>query len=372
MKQHDITTLFEHFNTQGELAQIKPFGSGHINDTYLATTQGKHTPDYIFQRINTQVFKEVDQLMSNIVYVTDHIRERLLAEGDTKANQHCLTVIKTATGRSYYCDENQDHWACYLFIAGQTHDLVTNTKQAYSGGKAYGRFISLLSDIDPSKLHETIPQFHHLTLRLDSFEQALAEDKFNRRQSLANEVNFIRDQTEFMLTTLQLGEAGKIPLRVTHNDTKFNNVLLDQTGDPLCVIDLDTVMPGYLHYDYSDAVRTGTTTAKEDEPDLSKVSIDIALFKAFTRGFLQPLHSDLTEIELSHLSKSASLLPYTIGLRFLTDHLNGDTYFKTNYAEHNLVRARNQLQLVKCLRDQQQQLDSIVEQLIEEQRAAVA
>lgn len=356
----DFEALFNTFSTTGQFLSVQPFGSGHINDTFLIKTQEANRPDYIFQRINNHVFTDVTQLMSNIAYVTDHIRERLIARGDKYPERHSLTLVKTQDKKHFHIDEYGQHWAVYIFINGKSYDLVESTDMAYQGGKTYGRFLDLLADVDTSKLHETIPNFHNVRMRLDQLKQALHQDQFCRKVDVAKEIDFVLERANTMQAVLNAGERGDIPLRVTHNDTKFNNILLDQYGEGLCVIDLDTVMPGYLHYDYSDAIRTATNSAVEDETDLSKVDIDLNLFDGFCRGFIQEVQNDATETEFSLLANSTSLLPYLIGLRFLTDYINGDVYFKTHHANHNLERARCQFKLVERIETKMSEIQHII------------
>jgi Ser/Thr protein kinase RdoA (MazF antagonist) len=356
----DFQQIFDQFDVLGTLASTQPFGSGHINDTFLLTTQKPSDPDYIFQRINHKVFTNVEQLMENIAYVTKHIHKRLIALGDQQPERHCLTLIKTQDGENYLKDQQGHYWAAYYFIDGRSYDLVTSNQMAHEGGEIYGRFLDLLSDVNAHKLHHTIPNFHNIKLRLEQFHTALTNDSGRRKQHIMQDIDFVHEHQDSMQTILQLGEQGKIPLRVTHNDTKFNNILFDRDQKALCVIDLDTVMPGYIHYDYSDAIRTATNTAKEDERDLSKVDINLDLLKGFCRGFINAIKNDVTPTELDYLPASTALFPFMIGLRFLTDHLNGDTYFKTAYPEHNLVRARCQFQLVRQIHKKMPQIEAII------------
>lgn len=362
----DFQTLFEQFQTEGAIHEVIAYGSGHINDTFLIRTQNPLYFDYIYQRINTKVFTDVTKLMSNICQVTLHIQSKLIAMGDPHPEWHCLTVIPTHTGEYYYVDEHNHTWAVYLYIPGQSYDLVPSPFHAEQGGKIYGQFLDFLSDMDIKLIHDTIPNFHNIDTRMDQFEYALANDAHNRKKQAIELVTFVRDHAKQMRTILQLGLSGKIPTRIIHNDTKFNNILLDKNNKGLCVIDLDTVMPGLLHYDYSDAVRTATSTAVEDEPDLSKVDIDLDLFTGFCKGFLGAMSGSISETELAFLPISTHLLPFIIGLRFLTDYINGDTYFKIHYPEQNLVRAKAQFQLVKQIDKKMPEIESIISRIIDE------
>ena len=245
----------------------------------------------------------------------------------------------------------------------KSYDVVPNEQIALEGGKAYGKFIKILSDFPANDLKETIPQFHDIDFRLRNFENVIDTDIAGRVKETQTEIDFIRQRASQMYQILQLGIAGKIPLRVTHNDTKINNVLFNPEDKAIAVIDLDTVMPGYVHYDFGDAIRTFTNTANEDEADLSKVSINMAYFKAFARGFLSETREILSPDEKNHLAFSALLMTYIIGLRFLTDYLNGDTYFKTAYPEHNLVRARNQFKLLENMETRYDEMKRFIENL---------
>ncbi len=366
----DFTSLFDQFQVQGEFDHVQPFGSGHINDTYLITTRSPIHHDYIYQRINADVFTNVPQLMNNISLVSNHLRHKLIARNIPHPEWHCLTVVPCCNGQMFYHDENNNYWAVYIYIPGQALDLVPSADHAYEGGKIFGQFLDMLSDIDINTIEETIPHFHNIDFRVKQFEQAIAEDRCRRKVNAIEQIAFIRDHSKQMRTILQLGQTGKIPLRIIHNDTKFNNVLLDKNGKALCVIDLDTVMPGYLHYDYSDAIRTGTATAKEDEADLSKVDIDLKLFDGFCRGFITNMHHSITETELAFLPLSTHLLPFIIGIRFLTDYINGDTYFKTHYDQQNLIRAKAQFQLVKQIDNKMGQIENIIHRIIDESEIA--
>lgn len=300
--------------------------------------------------------------MNNVVLVTNHIQNKLRTVPSANLTRECLTVILNEKQKPFVQDEQGNYWACYLFIEGsKSCDLVLNTKQAYEGGKTLGRFLDLLSDFPSDLLHHTLPDFHHVGSRLDRFAQAFSENRFKRVANCYDEVAFVNDQADEMKTILQLGLAGKIPLRITHNDTKFNNVLLDEEDNGLCVIDLDTVMPGFIHYDLSDAIRTVANTAVEDEKELSKIDFNLNLFREFSRGFLGEVKDSLTPTEKESLALSIPLLPFLMGLRFLTDYLMGDVYYKIHFPEHNLQRARAQFQFIRRIQAKMPEIASTIQ-----------
>lgn len=348
MSNHSIlSTVANAFCITGDAQHIAPLGNGHIHDTYLVNTSGPSAAKYVLQRINTHIFGDPYRLMHNIQCVTEHIRKKAL--DDSTAKQTHLRIIPCRDQALVHCDDNGEYWRLYAHIDGHGLDNLQSLQQAEQAGGAFGRFLADLSDLNPQLLHETLPQFHCLNHRLSQFEQALLEDLCHRKQHCINEVTFIRENAERMRQTQDLGEQHIIPLKVTHNDTKINNVLFNDQDQAMCVVDLDTVMPGYIHFDYSDAVRTLANTAAEDEADLSKVGFHFDFFASFCQAFIGMQRHQLCEAEVSSLAPATSLLPFTIGLRFLTDYLNGDTYFKTAYPEHNLTRARCQFQLSKAI-----------------------
>jgi len=361
-----IITVFNQFETEGRFDHAYPFGTGHINDTYLVKTFETHAPNYILQRINHFIFPNVPALMNNVVLVTEHIQKKLRACAQSNLERHCLTLIVSQHKQPYVQDAEGYYWACYLYIDGsKSHDLVVNDKQAYEGGKMVGRFLDLLNDFPPILLHETLPAFHDVESRLNRFTQTLLENSFDRIKNCSDEIAFVHAHADEMQFILRLGKEGKIPLRITHNDTKFNNILLDEQDNGLCVIDLDTVMPGYIHYDLSDAIRTVANTAAEDEKELQKIDFNIDLFTAFSRGFVGEVKHTLTALESESLASSIPLMPFLMGLRFLTDYLAGDVYYKIHFPEHNLQRARAQFQFIRCIQRKMPEIDSILRKIIE-------
>lgn len=361
MSNTNFINIVSRFSINGGAGDVTPFGSGHINDTYLVKNTATTQPDYLLQRINHHVFKNVPGLMLNFRLATEHIRAKLQAAGSLDIDQKVVTLIPTLEGDYFIKDEEGNYWRMCLFIPNtRSYDLVTTTTQAYEGGRGFGQFQTMLADMDASNLIETIPDFHHIISRLEKFETAVKADQFGRAKEVENEMDFIRQRTEAMSTIIKLGREGKIPLRVTHNDTKFNNVLLNEADEAQCVIDLDTVMPGYVAYDFGDAVRTIINTAKEDEADLDKINLNIPLFEAFVKGYLQEAGSILTPAEIGSLLAGGLLLPYIQGVRFLTDYLEGDHYFKTKFPEHNLQRTRAQFKLVSRMEENYEQLNLII------------
>jgi hypothetical protein len=360
----DLRGLIAQFSIKGTFAVGGRFGSGHIHDTFLVQTREHDCPDYILQRINHNIFKDVPRLMENIVRVTGHIRAKLNAMPGTDPEREVLTVIPASDGRSFHRDGNDNYWRCYLFIDHhRSFDLSDSPERAFAGGRHFGRFLKLLADLPGPPLHETIAGFHDLENHLQKFAAQLQADACGRAKEAAVEIAFVRERAEAIKLILGLGRAGLIPLRITHNDTKFNNILFDEQGKALCIIDLDTVMPGYVHYDFGDAVRSGCNRAREDEPDLERVGLDLALFSAFAEGYLEALPGCLGEEEIAHLAFSAKLFAFMVGLRFLGDFLAGDRYFKTSYPGHNLQRARVQFRLLESMEQQFTRMEAIISEL---------
>lgn len=339
--------------------QVSPYGDGHINHTFV-------TPDkkYIIQKINTNVFPDPDALMDNINNVTSHVTKKILASGGDP-DRETLTLVPTKDGKLFYRTDDGEVYRVYKFIDDTVYySVVENSSILYQAGKAFGKFQNMLNDYPGEKLFETIPNFHNTRVRFENLLTAIKENRSGRLDEVKDEVNFALEQ-EYMIDEVLKGiESGEIPLRVTHNDTKINNVLFDaKSGEALCVIDLDTVMPGSLLYDYGDALRTGAATAAEDEKDLSLMQFNMDAFKYFTKGFLEELLSVMTKKEIELLPLSIRLLTYECGIRFLTDHLNGDTYFKIHREGHNLDRARTQFKLYKDILKKTGEMEAYINEL---------
>ena len=343
-----------------KIADISPYGGGHINDTFLVTcTDGE---EYVLQHINSYVFKHPDEIMENIMGVTKFIADKLTAEGKDPSRR-TLTIIPTSEGKSFYVDTDGEFWRVTLNINNTTaYDYAESAEMFKASGAAFGEFQSMLADYPAETLHETIPHFHDTPDRFRQLEDAIRENKSGRLENVAAEIEFARARREDCALLMNLLNEGKLPLKVTHNDTKMSNVLIDnETGDAVCVIDLDTVMPGLTAFDYGDSIRAGATTAAEDEVDLSKVHFDLDLFKAYTEGFLGTAGAALTETEIKTLPVGAKLMTFEVGIRFLADYLNGDVYFKTKYPQHNLDRARNQFHLVQEMEEKWDEMMAVVE-----------
>lgn len=351
------------FPIDGILAGVLPYGGGHINDTYAAYYQmdDGSMRRTILQRINTDVFKKPDELMENIQGVTAFLRERIARDGGDPERE-TLTILPTAQGESYMTDEEGRAWRCYRFVEDTvTYQLVEKPEDFYTVARAFGHFQMQLADYPAHTLHETIPLFHDTPNRYKNFLHALSEDKLGRAAGVEKEIAFVKEREAFTHLFTDLQKSGELPLRVTHNDTKLNNILIDKaTGKGLCVIDLDTVMPGLALNDYGDSIRFGASTALEDEQDLSKVSMDLNLFELFTRGFLETAGSVLTDKEIELLPAGAKMMTLECGMRFLTDYLEGDTYFKIHREGHNLDRARTQFKLVADMEQKWEQMQQIV------------
>jgi aminoglycoside phosphotransferase (APT) family kinase protein len=358
--------LVRRFAIYGEVVAAVPYGSGHINDTFAVTvSQAGTAVRYIFQRINHRIFTDVPALMDNILRVTSHQQARLAATGADDASRRSLTVIPARDGKPYVRDNGGAWWRAYLFIErALTHDKIESAAQARTAAQAFGEFQRLLADLPGGRLSETIPAFHDTPRRYATFEAAAQTDVAGRAAGCADDVAFARSKEPLARTLTDLLAAGLVPERVTHNDTKLNNVMLDDdTGAGVCVIDLDTVMPGLSLYDFGDMVRSATNAAAEDETDLTKVVARPEIFAALAEGFLAGAGAALNDVERAHLVIAGRVITYEIGLRFLTDHLQGDVYFKIKRPGHNLDRARNQFALVRSLEAQSGAFEKIVSEI---------
>jgi Ser/Thr protein kinase RdoA (MazF antagonist) len=347
---HDIAAISRHFQFAGAFVAAEPYGSGHINDTYRVIYSAR---PYILQRINHLIFKNPVALMENIERVTTHLQTKL-QNGERRA----LRLVPTHTGQKFHRDTAGNYWRAYRFIdRARSYDAVSSPRQAYEAARAFGRFQQQLADLPAPRLHDTIPDFHHTPKRFEAFAAALAADKMNRAASAKPEIEFALRHRALASVLVDAG----LPERITHNDTKFNNVMLDDTtGEGICVIDLDTVMPGLVLYDFGDMVRTTTSPALEDERDLSKVTMQFPMFEALVRGYLSSAGEFLTPAERQHLAVSGQLITFEIGLRFLTDYLSGDTYFKVHRPGHNLDRTRTQFRLVESIQQQTDAMERLV------------
>ncbi|MGB2127882.1 MAG: phosphotransferase enzyme family protein [Flavicella sp.] len=355
MTEDKLQSIFEQFDHGSDYDSYKELASGHINDTFLIVTKNK--PYYVLQRINHEVFKDVPGLVENKVSISAHIRGKLNHLPQEQIDRSVLTFIKTKNGASCYRGDGDNYWNLMQFIdESVTFELVKDTEVAYEGGKLFGEFINLTSDYDVSKLIEVIPNFHNMAFRYEQFDAALSKASEKRILQAQRYIDIVADMKEEMHVLQNLKDAGEIPIRVTHNDTKISNALFDTNNKGLCVIDTDTIMPGIVHYDFGDAIRTICNTASEDETDLDLVEFNVDYYKAYTKGYLEQLEDALTEAEIKHLPLAAKTMIFIIALRFLTDFLNNDIYFKSKYANHNLDRAKNQFKLIESLQEKYDQI----------------
>ena len=342
MSVHDVIL---HFQIQGSVHDIIPWGNGHINDSYRVINEEEGVPDYLLQRVNHQVFENVGGLMQNLQKVTDHIQAK------EEFQDLVLNIIPTKNGEAYF-NNPSGYWRMFEFVSNKkTFDRAEHAGLAYKAGSTIGKFVVALSDFPVDELHLTIPDFHNIRFRMQQFEDALVSGDSIRREGAEEEIKRVHALSTDFIEMYDFAISGAIPLRVTHNDTKFNNVLLSDVEEMGIVIDLDTIMPGYVFYDVGDGLRSGVIEADEDEPDLSKVIMNEAFYQVYMDGFLNASKSILTQEEITILPKSGSYMALIMAVRFLTDYLNGDVYYKTEYEEHNLVRARCQLKVCELFQE---------------------
>lgn len=386
MTKHDLPFLARQFRTRGEPTEIAPVPVGHINDTFIVTaTSGpcspaalgwetsETTPEgggatrYVLQRINQIVFKNPVQVMANIVRITEHIHAKTVAV-DPQAAACQLVVVATKDDGAYHRDGDGNIWRMYNFIEDAvTYDCLQSATLAREAARMFGRFQRLLIDLPGPPLHETIPGFHNTPRRLERFQEVLKADSANRAKNARAEIDFVFENAAICHVLSDLVQRGEVPIRVAHNDAKINNVMFDtSTGQGVCVIDLDTVMPGLSAYDFGDLVRTATCAAAEDERDLSKVAVDTQLFEALARGFVAGTGSFLTPAERRHLVFGGKLITFEQLIRFLTDYLAGDVYYKVHRAGHNLDRSRTQMKLVQSIIEQEEPMNGLVENAFRE------
>ena len=337
--------------------EIKPLGKGHINDSFKVVSNEK---EYVLQRINHHIFKNVPELQQNIFRVTSHIRKKLEAQGVTEIDRKVLTLVPTHDGVLFYKESSGDYWRLMDFISqSKSYDEI-NPELAYRAGMAFGDFQKMLADLPGDPLFETIPDFHNMEARLETFRQSVKADKAGRLKEVADLVNEIEERAGEMCKPERMHREGRLPKRTNHCDTKVNNILFDENDQVLCVVDLDTVMPGYVLSDFGDFIRTGANTGAEDDKNPDNISVDLAIFEGYARGYLKNAASFLTELEIDHLAFGAKLLTYMQTVRFFTDYIDGDTYYKIAYPDHNLVRTKAQFKLLQSLEENFDQLQRIV------------
>ncbi len=348
LNNQNIEFIFNNFKQPAQFKFCKELTSGHINTTLLIKTNTDN--DYVLQRMNNYVFKNAKQLILNKVKVSEHIQTKLKGLSLEEQNRRVLKFIRTKDNLPYYLDEEGNYWNLTLFIKGsKSFEKVSTAEIAYEGGKLYGDFLNLTNSIDTDQIVDIIPNFHEMSFRYAQFDDSLKNASPDRLELAKYEIEKVRALKEEMHILENLKNEGKIPLRITHNDTKISNALFDENNKGLCVIDTDTVMVGIIHYDFGDAVRTSCNTAFEDETNLDKVQFNIEFYKAFTKGFLKTIYKQLSLLDVQHLALAAKTITFIMGLRMLTDFLNNDVYYKTAYKHHNLDRTKNQFKLVNSI-----------------------
>lgn len=356
----DIYKKAERFRLEGIVKSITPLGEGFINDTYIVETESDDSSNYLMQRKNKNIFSDVPAMMDNIERVTLHLKAKIKENGGNPMKE-ALTVIKTKEGALYHMDAEGEYWAICLFIAGSvTYEAADTPELAYAGGKGIGKFQRMTSDFT-GKLTDILPGFHNIRIRYKQWDEILSKDPVGRKKEVEKEIAWVEDRREEMLEFWKLVENGIIPTRVTHNDTKINNILFDQKGNVLCVIDLDTVLSSTALNDFGDAIRSYTNTGLEDDRDLDNVSMNMEIFKAYTQGYLSEANAFLTQSEIQHLAFSAKYITYEQVLRFLMDYIDGDNYYKTKFTKHNLVRTHAQYKLLQSIESQYEEMKRVVE-----------
>lgn len=357
----DLRAIAAEFQFEGEATALAPFGNGHINDTHLVTCDAPGRPmRYVLQRVNSHVFRSPAAVMQNIERVTAHLAAQLAAVPGRE--RRALTLIPTREGRNWLEDAAGETWRAYRFIeSARSYETATSPAQAFQAAQAFGDFQRQVANLPAPRLHETIPDFHNTPKRFAALEEALARDALARTQLARPEIEFALARKSIAGVLLE----ANLPERITHNDTKLNNVLFDDaTGEKLCVVDLDTVMPGLTLYDFGDMVRTTTSPTAEDEQDLSKIAIDLPMFEALVRGYFSATEGFLTDSEKKLLAFSGKLITFEVGIRFLADYLNGDTYFKIHREGHNLDRCRTQFKLVDSIEREEEKMNRLVESIM--------
>ena len=358
-----VEHIIAQYKINGNFVKFKPFGNGHINDTYLVTfNQSESQVEYILRKINKYVFKNPHIVVDNTVNVIKHISDKLKEEGKKDITNNVLQLVEARDSKYYYLDKNKDFWCTLIFLKNAyTVEFVETVDQAYQAAKAFGKFQKYLLDAKIDDYGYTIPNFHNLNSRLVAFDQALENNVVNRLSTCQAEIDAINKNRNISDKITNLLKNNELPIRITHNDTKVNNVMLNkETNIGECVIDLDTVMPGTVLYDFGDMVRTSTSPVEEDEKDVSKVFMRIEIFEALVKGYLEELSSHLKEVEIENLIYGAKVIVYEQAVRFLTDYLNGDLYYNTKYEDHNLVRARTQIALLESINEQNNEMEKIV------------
>ena len=359
MEEKNLLQLVSHFDVQGTVKSVKPLGNGLINDTYKVAMNEEDAPAYVLQRINNAIFKDVELLQSNIEAVTAHLRKKLEEKQVADIDRRVLHFIKAETGKTYWREADDTYWRMMRFIPNAFTYETVNEKYSHAAGLAFGEFEAALVDL-PQQLGETIPDFHNMALRARQLKEAVQNNPVKRLSVVESMVEELNRNMEEMCKAEQLHRDGKLPKRICHCDTKVNNMMFAADGNILCVIDLDTVMPSYVFSDYGDFLRTGANFTAEDDPNLANVGFNMDIFKAFTKGYLTSAGAFLTPIEREHLPFAAKLFPFMQCVRFLTDYINGDVYYKIKYPEHNLDRAKNQLALFNSVCSHEEEMKNFI------------
>ena len=355
---NNLQSIVSHFNTKGTVNEIQPLGSGLINDTYKVTTLEADAPDYVLQRVNHAIFQNVEMLQANIEAVTRHIRKKLVEQGADDIDRKVLSFIPADTGKTYWYD-GENYWRIMTFIPNaKTYEMV-DAEYSYYAGVAFGNFQAMLADI-PDELGETIPDFHNMEFRLKQLRDAIVADAVGRVKEVVYYLDEIEKRAKEMCKAERLYREGKLPKRVCHCDTKVNNMMFDEEGKVLCVIDLDTVMPNFIFSDFGDFLRSAANTGAEDDENLDNVNFNMEIFKAFAKGYLESAKVFLLPIEVENLPYAAALFPYMQCVRFLADYINGDTYYKTKYPEHNLVRTKAQFKLLQSVEEHTPEMQEFI------------
>lgn len=368
MTQPDLKYIFEQFEACGTYFSGDKTGSGHIHTTFLATTAEKTEPDYIIQKINNKVFPHVAEMMDNISKVTRHIQKKR-KEG---SSSQVLEIVPSKSGNNFFTDSDGTYWRMYRkIIPGISYDEVPNEKVANEAGKAFGQFVIDLDDLPAEEIFPVIPGFHSMEMRFEQFKQAIGNNASGRDGEVTMEIDFVNRHIENMLVIPKLEKEGKLPLRITHNDTKLNNILFDENDNAICVIDLDTVMPGLSLYDFGDTIRTAANTGSEDEADLNRVKFNKGVFRSFSEGFLKKTSGSLNYHETDLLALSAQYMTFIMGLRFLTDYISGDIYYSIQYKNQNLRRCRAQFRLMESMIESYEESREILSVLAERFRQKI-
>ena len=357
----DLVNIVKHFNIDGDIANISAFGNGHINSTYKVEIKNGDY-DYILQSINTNIFKDVDHLSENILRISEHIKHKLEPVfSEKEILRRSITIVKTNTNELYFTDKEAVVWRMFVFIKdSKTIEILSNTEYAYLAGAGFGDYQWMLSDLPVPKLNEVISDFHNTPLRIENFKKSIAKNSFNRLDEVRKEVDFLLSLAPEMNRIIKYAEDGIIPKRIVHQDTKLSNILFDSMGEFLCVIDLDTTMPGYLCYDFGDAVRGGMNTAAEDEENLENISLNMEFFAAFTKGYAATTNIFISNEEIKTLAFGAKLITFEQSIRFLDDYLNGDKYYHCTKIKHNLIRTRAQIALLKSIIQNFDEMERVV------------